>query len=214
MNLYDRIKSRRIELNISQQELAEILGYQSRSSINKIEQGINDIPQSKIKDFAEALNTTPAWLMGYSVQEDESSIIARNILFYRKKYKMSLDKFAEEIGITSDTLSYWESGTASFTLEDLQQLCSFLGVTIFELTHNTTATLSGKLSDKEYELLYRYRILNNLGKEKAAEYITDLSENPKYTATENKINTHIELVADSTECTILYANTNESEIID
>ena len=37
MNLYDRIKSRRIELNISQQELANMLGYKSRSSINKID---------------------------------------------------------------------------------------------------------------------------------------------------------------------------------
>ena len=65
MELYKRIKSRREELGLSQEDLAFRLGYKSRSSINKIELGLNDIPQSKIKQFAEALNTTPAYLMGW-----------------------------------------------------------------------------------------------------------------------------------------------------
>lgn len=63
--LYERIRQRRQELNISQDELAQRLGYKSRSSINKIEKGENDIPQSKIIKFASALNTTPEFLMGW-----------------------------------------------------------------------------------------------------------------------------------------------------
>lgn len=39
MNLYDRIKARRLELRLSQDELAQKLGYKSRSTINKIEMG-------------------------------------------------------------------------------------------------------------------------------------------------------------------------------
>ena len=70
MNLYDRIKARRLELRLSQDELAQKLGYKSRSTINKIEMGKNDITQSKIKAFAEALETTPSYLMGW---EDEHS---------------------------------------------------------------------------------------------------------------------------------------------
>lgn len=65
MELYHRIKKKREELNISQDELAIKLGYKSRSSINKIEMGKSDIPQSKIKAFADALNTTPSYLMGW-----------------------------------------------------------------------------------------------------------------------------------------------------
>ncbi len=79
---------------------------------------------------------------------------------------------------------------------------------------NTATDITESLTNEEKQLMHKFRILNSSGKEKAAEYISDLLENPKYTATENKINTHIELVADSTECTILYANTNEAEIID
>lgn len=65
LELYKRIKSRREELEMSQDELAKKLGYRSRSSINKIEKGENDIPQSKIVAFAQALNTTPEYLMGW-----------------------------------------------------------------------------------------------------------------------------------------------------
>ena len=59
------IRSRRIELDMTQEELANKLGYKSKSTINKIELGINDIPQSKIVQFANALDTTPSVLMGW-----------------------------------------------------------------------------------------------------------------------------------------------------
>lgn len=59
-----RIKSRREALGMSQQELAELVGYKSRSSINKIELGKNDILQSTIKKIASVLNCTPSYLMG------------------------------------------------------------------------------------------------------------------------------------------------------
>lgn len=59
------IAQRRIELGLTQEELALKMGYKSKTSINKIEKGINDIPQTKIVKFAEALRTTPAYLMGW-----------------------------------------------------------------------------------------------------------------------------------------------------
>ena len=64
MELYKNIRSRRIALKMTQQELAQKLGYKSTSTIAKIESGENDIPQAKLVAFAEALNTTPADLMG------------------------------------------------------------------------------------------------------------------------------------------------------
>ena len=63
-NIYQRIRARREALGLSQEALAHRMGYKSKSSINKIEMGINDIPQSKIAAFASALETTTAYLMG------------------------------------------------------------------------------------------------------------------------------------------------------
>lgn len=62
----DRIKKRREELGLTQQELAEKLGYKSKSSINKIELNIQNLTQSKIKAIAIALKTTPSYIMGWN----------------------------------------------------------------------------------------------------------------------------------------------------
>ena len=61
----DRIKSRREELGLTQDDLALKLGYKSRSSINKIEKDGRNLPQKKILDIALALDTTVAYIMGW-----------------------------------------------------------------------------------------------------------------------------------------------------
>lgn len=66
----EKILLRRKELGMRQEDLARLMGYKSKSTINKIELGINDIPQSKIVKFAEVLATTPGYLMGW---EDEKT---------------------------------------------------------------------------------------------------------------------------------------------
>lgn len=58
MNIGENIRKRRLELNMSQQQLAHILGYKTRSSIAKIEKGDSDISHSKLVTFANVLNTT------------------------------------------------------------------------------------------------------------------------------------------------------------
>ena len=66
----DRILRMRKQVGLTQEELAKKMGYKSKSTINKIELGINDIPQSKIFQFAEVLGTTPAYLMGWDEEEN------------------------------------------------------------------------------------------------------------------------------------------------
>ena len=76
-DIYERIKSRREELGLTTEELAQRMGYKTRSSITKIETGKADIPQSKVKAFARALHTTTAYLMGDDdAQEARPSIPA------------------------------------------------------------------------------------------------------------------------------------------
>lgn len=64
LDLYKNIKKLREEQNLSQEELAKLTGYTSRSSIAKIEKGEVDLQQSKIIAFAKALHTTTSLLMG------------------------------------------------------------------------------------------------------------------------------------------------------
>jgi transcriptional regulator with XRE-family HTH domain len=65
----DNIAIARKRAGLTQEELAARMGYKSKSTINKIELGVNDIPQSKIVKFAEVLGTTPAVLMGWVSEE-------------------------------------------------------------------------------------------------------------------------------------------------
>lgn len=67
----ERILLRRTELNMSQDELAIKVGYKDRSSIAKIESGERDIRQSKVVALANALRTTPQWLMGYDNETEK-----------------------------------------------------------------------------------------------------------------------------------------------
>lgn len=60
-----RIRVLREALGLSQDDLATLLNYKSRSSINKIELGERNLTQSKIKAIADALHTTPAYIMGW-----------------------------------------------------------------------------------------------------------------------------------------------------
>ena len=70
ITLYNNIKKRRIELGMTQTELAYKVGYSDKGMISKVENGKVDIPQSLILKFAEALHTTPAYLMGWG--DDDS----------------------------------------------------------------------------------------------------------------------------------------------
>ena len=60
-----KIKTRREELMLSQEELAKMVGYKHKSSINKIELGTRDIPRKSINLFARALNVSVEWLLAY-----------------------------------------------------------------------------------------------------------------------------------------------------
>ena len=72
MEIGERIKARREELKMSQDELAKKVGYTSRSSVAKVETNANGMVQSKVVAFAKALQTTPAYLMGWVDSENET----------------------------------------------------------------------------------------------------------------------------------------------
>ncbi len=70
MTLADKVKQRREELQMTQDELATKMGYSSRTSINKIEKG-RPCSQKIIAKLAEALDLSIPYLMGW--EDDEKS---------------------------------------------------------------------------------------------------------------------------------------------
>lgn len=70
----ERIRNRRIELGLTQDEFARKLGYKSRSTINKIELGKNDVPQHKILEFAAALDMLVEDLMDWEFADPQGEL--------------------------------------------------------------------------------------------------------------------------------------------
>lgn len=60
-----RIKARREELGMSQEQLAEKIGYKGKSTISMIEAGTRGLRHSKVMPLAEALQTTTDYIMGW-----------------------------------------------------------------------------------------------------------------------------------------------------
>nr|DAL53864.1 MAG TPA_asm: Repressor protein CI [Caudoviricetes sp.] len=64
MTIGDRVRALRISKGWTQSELAEKMGYKSKSSIAHIENG-RDIPRSMVVTLADILDTSPSYLMGW-----------------------------------------------------------------------------------------------------------------------------------------------------
>jgi len=71
LKLYSNIKRLRKLHNMSQQELAEAVGYSGKSMVAQIENGKVNLPSSMITKFAEVFHVTELELMGLDEEEPE-----------------------------------------------------------------------------------------------------------------------------------------------
>jgi transcriptional regulator with XRE-family HTH domain len=84
MNIGQRIKERRKDIKMSAEELAKRLG-KDRSTIYRYEKGdIENLPLDILEPIAEALETTPAYLMGWEQVQKNNNVIADIVIRLRK----------------------------------------------------------------------------------------------------------------------------------
>ena len=88
--IVSRIRNRHEELGLSQDELGKRLGYKSRSSINKIELDQRNLTQSKIKAIADALETTPSYIMGWD--EPDQKFDEEKLKFFDNLFPITVQK--------------------------------------------------------------------------------------------------------------------------
>ena len=108
MTIGQRIKERRKELGLSQEELANRLGNKSRASVCTVERDKEDLTTTRIRQYAEALETTPAHLMGWDrvdnnnndANDPETEFMKRATAYYQAY----LDS-APEVQVAIDSLT-------------------------------------------------------------------------------------------------------------
>lgn len=113
IQLYKNIKEKRLLLGMTQTDLAKKLGYSDKSMIAKIEKGQVDLPQSKILDFAKALDVSPGDLMGWEDEKKDNLSQYDNIMPITTKKVPLLGQIAcgKPIYANEDRESYIEVGT-------------------------------------------------------------------------------------------------------
>lgn len=79
MSVGANIRQRRFALKMSQQELADAMGYKTRSTIAKIESGENDVSQKKLLRFAAVLDTTVEALIAGTAEAEEADVMLEDV---------------------------------------------------------------------------------------------------------------------------------------
>lgn len=97
--LGQNIKKYRTEKGLSQAELAKLCGFDSsnsRSTISKIEKGVNDVPASTLKAIAKALGVTVCDLT-QNTEELQKKMLLHNLLeeVYGSKAEPLVELFAK-----------------------------------------------------------------------------------------------------------------------
>ena len=169
MELYENIKHRREELGLSQQDLADMLGYKSRSTIAKIEAGENDIPQSKIKAFAIALKTTPAILMGWVNDTDIPQWYSSDALTSTKLHDGTIDLVNKiRLKYPNDIVISKLSSNITLYLRHIDNLLE------------SNSQYGEYVNTKFPDTIAYYYLLNTEGKELLDGYAKMLFDNEKY----------------------------------
>lgn len=117
----EKIKRKRLEKKWTQEELATRMGYKTKSTITKIENGTNDVSQKKVVKFAEVLGVSVAYLMGW----ENTHEWFKN---FRAEKNISLMEIADEFNISIEVLKAYENGMKSIPFHTLKRIADFYGV--------------------------------------------------------------------------------------
>ena len=59
--------------------------------------------------------------------------VAKNLLYYRKKNKITQKELAEKLGVKHNAISSWENGVNSIEIDTLFQICKIFGITVNDM---------------------------------------------------------------------------------
>lgn len=112
MTVGERIKQRRLELELSADEVAARLG-KNRATIYRYENSdIENLPTTVLESLAKILETTPAYLMGW--EEDFINRIKER----REELNLSKKEVAKYIGVDERSINQWEAGLTDSLFEN------------------------------------------------------------------------------------------------
>ena len=133
MTVGERIKNRRIELGLTQTDIAKRAGYKDKTSVSKLENAGDDITMKQLNRLAPALECSSAFLMGWADsyskdnESQESSTLEETEQPGEKKYYFSEEtaRMAQELLENPDTRMLFDAARGAKP-EDLKMAADLL----------------------------------------------------------------------------------------
>lgn len=125
--------------------------------------------------------------------------MGQRIKFLREEREYTQEQLGAMIGVSKSTIGMYELDKREPDKEKLETIADFFNVDMDYLygkssyknkqewllhqydVPNDIITSNQPLSEKEQQLVTNFQALNELGQTKAVEYVSDLTDNPKYT---------------------------------
>lgn len=152
LKVANRIKNLRIQKGLSQDELALKMGYRTRSSINKIEKGLNIVPLKKLEKLAKILGTTTDYLINgnqsnnlldhFNAVSDYMDKYPYHLLYFPKEYKQELYNKLKQL----DTENWLPKDFSIYSSAEM----FWTAINYFDLDIDDSKLIQIEPEDKEY----------------------------------------------------------------
>ena len=131
MTIGEKIKKLRKQLDMSVDELAITLG-KNRATVYRYEKGdIENLPLDMLEPLANALKTTPAYLMGWDNKPSKNTATIGELLkMMRTQRNLTIGEYSKEIGISPDDLRKYESGEKYIPLEVIRTIAEYYRISM------------------------------------------------------------------------------------
>ena len=162
MTVGERLKNLRLKNGLTQEKVAEAIGYTHKSAVAKIETNKRDLTQRKLEQFASFYGVSPNFLLGYEDEErSEGACCRMRIKELIKNSGKTQKMIAKDLGITPNSLCNYSAGTREPDHEMLIKIAKYFNVSVDYLLGNdseqsTTACVSDNLLTEQEKVLLKH----------------------------------------------------------
>lgn len=181
-SVQQRIKSRRIELGLTYQELADKTGM-SKSTLQRYETGfIKNLPLDRLWILSEALETTPNWILSIDTADDlpkqQYDIFLDNMNFLMKKLRINYRKLSSLSDLPASLIKSIMDRDIVVSTKALSLIAEGLGTNLALMLNPNCY----HYTEQQYKINLKLKELNTEGQEKVLTYLECLISSQKYHA--------------------------------
>ena len=145
MTVSEKIQEARSKAGLTQQQLADAIGTTTQN-ISQYERGVRNPKVETLRKIADALEVPVTEFLDETLI---SMTTGERIRKARLRADMTQEQLANKLGICHNSISSWENGVNSISIETLKKIADALGVPVAEFLGMDSAAAGCEVSDRE-----------------------------------------------------------------